>query len=141
VHAGAGISKKSKQGRKANLSAKAKRRQESAMDRAEAVMDKKEIKVAKSKDRARTIQGRSKAWEDLNRKMLAKKEMEAALALEQELEQQDWIDEDEESVDEKIEAILKIEVAEIKISDGPKVPDLSNPIKINSKPMQEEEEL
>jgi hypothetical protein len=54
-------------------------------------MDKKEKKIEKSRRKARTGQDRSKAWDDLNRKMVAKKAQEAALALEME----NWIDEDE----------------------------------------------
>ncbi|TVY17408.1 hypothetical protein LARI1_G004216 [Lachnellula arida] len=92
VHQGAGISKKSKNGRKSVLSSKARKRQEKGLDRAEAFMDKKELKVEKSKDRARTVQERSKAWEDLNKKILAKKEAER---LEKEKENEDWVDEDE----------------------------------------------
>jgi hypothetical protein len=94
IHQGAGISKKSKNGRKAVLSAKAKRRQEKGMDRAEAVMDKKEKKVEKSKGKARTVQERAKAWDELNKKTLAKKAREEALALEK-LEKENWVDEDE----------------------------------------------
>jgi Alb1 len=75
------------------LSAKAKRRQEKGMDRAEAVMDKKEKKVEKSKGKARTVQERAKAWDELNKKMLAKKAREEALALEREKE--NWVDEDD----------------------------------------------
>lgn len=93
IHQGAGISKKSKNGRKAVLSAKAKRRQEKGMDRAEAVMDKKKKKVEKSKGKARTVQERAKAWDELNKKMLAKKAKEEALALEKEKE--NWVDEDD----------------------------------------------
>ncbi len=93
IHQGAGILKKSKNGRKAVLSAKAKRRQEKGMDRAEAVMDKKEKKVEKSKGKARTVQERAKAWDELNKKMLAKKAREEVLALEKEKE--NWVDEDE----------------------------------------------
>ncbi|TVY92390.1 hypothetical protein LAWI1_G003182 [Lachnellula willkommii] len=92
VHQGAGISKKSKNGRKSVLSSKARKRQEKGLDRAEAFMDKKELKVEKSKDRARTVQERSKAWEDLNKKILAKKEAER---LEKEKENEDWVDEAE----------------------------------------------
>lgn len=96
IHQGAGVTKKSKHGRKTVLSAKAKRRQEGAMDKAEAVMDKKFTRVEKSKDRARTIQSRSKAWEDQNRKMLAQKELDAATALEQE----NWESDDDENEQE-----------------------------------------
>jgi len=53
-------------------------------------MDKKEKKVEKSKGRARTVQERSKGWDDLNKKMLAKKAEEEAARLEKE----GWEDED-----------------------------------------------
>jgi hypothetical protein len=86
VHQGAGVSKKSKNGRKSVLSAKARRRQERGLDRAEAVMDKKEKKVEKSKGRAKTVQERSKTWDELNKRMLAKKEREEAL------EKENWVD-------------------------------------------------
>ncbi|KAH6724322.1 Alb1-domain-containing protein [Leptodontidium sp. MPI-SDFR-AT-0119] len=108
IHQGAGISKKSKNGRKSVLSAKAKRRQEKGLDRAEAVIDKKEIKIEKSKDRARTVQERAKNWEELNKKMLAKKEREEALALEKEKENADWQDAEEmEDVDQEDAPIIK----------------------------------
>lgn len=71
VHQSAGVTKKAKNGRKSVLSAKAKRRQERGMDRAEMVMDRTETKVKKSKGRARTVQERSKAWEELNKTVLA----------------------------------------------------------------------
>ncbi|KAF8866922.1 hypothetical protein BDZ45DRAFT_667591 [Acephala macrosclerotiorum] len=90
IHQGAGVTKK-KNGRKTVLSAKAKRRQEKGMDRAEAVMDKTEKKVQKSKGKARTVQERAKNWEELNKKMLAQKAREEALALEKE----NWVDEEE----------------------------------------------
>lgn len=90
VHQGAGVSKKSRNGRKSVLSAKAKRRQEKGLDRAEAVMDKKEKKVEKSKGKARTVQERAKAWDDLNKKTLAKKARQEAL------EKENWVDEQED---------------------------------------------
>ncbi|KFY83954.1 hypothetical protein V500_09752 [Pseudogymnoascus sp. VKM F-4518 (FW-2643)] len=99
IHHGAGITKKSKHGRKAVLSARAKRRQEISMDRAEAAMDKKSTKIEKSKDRARTIQSRSKTWDEQNRRMLARKELEAAIAVERE-QGGDWVD---ESGDDEVE--------------------------------------
>lgn len=99
IHHGAGITKKSKHGRKAVLSAKAKRRQEISMDRAEAAMDKKSTKIEKSKDRARIVQSRSKTWEEQNRRMLARKDMEAAIALER-AQGGEWID---ESGDDEVE--------------------------------------
>lgn len=96
VHSGAGVSKKSKNSRKSVLSAKAKRRQEKGMDRAEAVMDKKEKKVEKSKGKARNVQERAKAWEELNKKILAKKAAEEAL------EKENLVDDEEMEVEEDI---------------------------------------
>jgi hypothetical protein len=99
IHQNAGISKKSKNGRKSVLSAKAKRRQDKGLDRAEAVMDKKEKKIEKSKGRARTVQERAKAWDDLNKKIAARKAREEALEKENEAEEED----DEEAMDEDAE--------------------------------------
>lgn len=67
------------------------------MDRAEAVMDKKEKKVEKSKGRARTVQERAKAWEDLNKKILAKK------AAEEVLEKENRVEDDEMEEDAEVE--------------------------------------
>ncbi|ORY71935.1 Alb1-domain-containing protein [Pseudomassariella vexata] len=64
IHSGAGVSKKQKRGR--NLSTKAKKRAEKGMDKAAAVMDRTENKIAKSKGRARSIQTRAKTWDDIN---------------------------------------------------------------------------
>jgi hypothetical protein len=107
VHQGAGVSKKSKNGRKSVLSAKARKRQEKGLDRAEAFMDKKEKKVENSKGRARTVQERSKAWDDLNKKMLAKREREEA----ERLEKENWVDEDE-MVDKVEEGVAKEEMVD-----------------------------
>lgn len=64
---GAGVDKKkARSGRKAVLSSRARRRHEKGMDRAEAVMDRTLSKIEKSKGQARTVQGRRKAWEDIN---------------------------------------------------------------------------
>lgn len=43
------------------------------MDMAEAVMDKIEKKVEKSKGKARKVQERAKAWEELNKSVLTAK--------------------------------------------------------------------
>jgi hypothetical protein len=93
------VVKKSKNGRKAVLSAKARRRQEKGFDRAEAFIDKKEKKVEKSKGRARTVQERSKAWEDLNKKMLAQRAKEEA----ERIEKENWVDVPESEVMEDVE--------------------------------------
>ncbi|RTE69881.1 hypothetical protein BHE90_015725 [Fusarium euwallaceae] len=61
----AGVSKKSK--RKTAMSAKARRRHEKGLEMAEAVIERTRSKVEKSKGRGRSIQLRSKAWEEINR--------------------------------------------------------------------------
>jgi hypothetical protein len=130
IHQGAGISKKSKNGRKTMLSAKAKRRQEKGMDRAEAVMDKKEKKVEKSKGKARTVQERAKAWDELNKRILAKKAREEAFAFEKE----NWVDEGEGDGMQDIE-VEDVPAAETTVPDA--VPE-SIPL---PEPAEDEDEI
>ncbi len=70
VHQGSGVVKASKNGRKAQLSARARRKQVKGLDRAEAVMDKTALRLEQSKMKALKIQERRKRWEDLNKKMI-----------------------------------------------------------------------
>ncbi|KAI1823160.1 Alb1-domain-containing protein [Xylaria intraflava] len=65
IHHGAGVSKKQKSGRA--LSSKARKRQEKAQDRAVAILERTEKKLGRSKDQSKTIQRRSRVWEDINR--------------------------------------------------------------------------
>lgn len=65
IHQGAGVSKKQKRGRV--QSSRAKKRQESAQDKAIAVIERTENKVEKSKDSSRNIQRRRKEWGDINK--------------------------------------------------------------------------
>ena len=69
IHHGAGVSKKSKRAR--NQSSKARKRAEEAQDRALAIAERTEHKVAKSKGSARNIQGRRKTWDEINRQIPA----------------------------------------------------------------------
>ncbi|KAK0651944.1 Alb1-domain-containing protein [Cercophora newfieldiana] len=64
VHHSAGVSKKK---RKVVMSSKARKRHEKSMDRAEAVMDRTETKVQKSKGHFKVIQTRNRAWDEINR--------------------------------------------------------------------------
>ncbi|KAK4104694.1 hypothetical protein N658DRAFT_419468 [Parathielavia hyrcaniae] len=68
-HAG-GVAKKTKSGRKAVLSSKARKRQERNLDRAEAVMDRTALKVQKSKSHAKVIHSRKKTWDEVNKEAL-----------------------------------------------------------------------
>ncbi|KAF4470673.1 hypothetical protein FALBO_2416 [Fusarium albosuccineum] len=63
----AGVTKKSKRGRKDNMSAKAKRRHEKGLEMAEAVSERTKSKVEKSIGRGKNVQQRSKAWDDINK--------------------------------------------------------------------------
>ncbi|KAL2256412.1 hypothetical protein VTK26DRAFT_1720 [Humicola hyalothermophila] len=65
-----GVTKKAKTGRKAVLSSKARRRQEKAMDRAEAIMDRTAVKVQKSKTSAKVIHSRKRTWDEINREVI-----------------------------------------------------------------------
>jgi hypothetical protein len=102
------------------LSAKAKRRQGKGLDRAEAVMDKTEIKVQKSMGRARAVQERRRAWEELNRNLPLKKEMKAEIEV---LENEShWIDERGGKDDGRdhvvIDEVEELQVAGINLSEG-----------------------
>lgn len=48
-------------------------------------MDKIEKKIEKSRWKAKAIQERSRAWDELNRRLVAKKTRGAAMALEEEI--------------------------------------------------------
>jgi hypothetical protein len=119
VHQGAGVSKKSKHGRKSVLSARAKRRQERGLDRAEAVMDKKEMKVEKSRGRARNVQQRAKAWEELNKLAVAQKELGDAPA-------EDWVDDEPDALDD------------VEVGDAPALEAQSVPL---PEPAEDEDEV
>lgn len=132
---GAGVTKKSKNGRKAVLSAKARRRHEKGLDRAEAVMDKKETKIVKSKDRARTVQERAKAWEEQNKKILERKAKEEA----ERLEKENWEDE-EEQMDEDDEIVVG-EDSEVLVEGDTEILDAEPTPQSVPLPVDDEEEL
>ncbi|KAF3063671.1 hypothetical protein GL218_02297 [Daldinia childiae] len=69
IHQGAGVSKKTTKSK--NMSSKARRRYEKGQDRAANIMERTERKIAKSKGKARTIQTRSKAWDEINNQIPA----------------------------------------------------------------------
>ncbi|KAL1835860.1 hypothetical protein VTJ49DRAFT_5968 [Mycothermus thermophilus] len=74
AHHTAGVTKKTKSGRKAVLSSRARRRQLKNMDRAEAIMDRTAVKVQKSIGRAKVIGARKKGWDDINREAFERAE-------------------------------------------------------------------
>lgn len=64
IHSGAGVAKKQKKNRA--MSSRARKRYEKAQDRAAAVMERTEKKVALSKDQSKAIQHRRKVWDEIN---------------------------------------------------------------------------
>ncbi|OTA87643.1 hypothetical protein M434DRAFT_399381 [Hypoxylon sp. CO27-5] len=76
IHQGAGVTKKTKKSR--NMSSKARRRHEKGQDRAAAIMERTEQKVAKSKGQARTIQTRRKTWDEVNNQIPSNKKTSRA---------------------------------------------------------------
>lgn len=66
LHQNAGVTKKSKRGRKAVLSTRARKRHERGLERAEEIVDRTAVKVQKSKRSASNIAERKKAWDDVN---------------------------------------------------------------------------
>ena len=61
---GAGVTKKTK--RKAVTSARARRKHDKGVDRAEAVSERTSTKVERSVRQAKAIKGRRKTWEEVN---------------------------------------------------------------------------
>lgn len=108
IHQGAGVTKKTKRGR--NLSSRARRRAEKGQDKAVAVMERKEKKIAKSKGSSRNIQYRRKAWEEINK----------TLPLDKQIAEPDYDDSEEEvsefddDMDEVVEASAEaVEAAKV----------------------------
>ncbi|OTB05873.1 hypothetical protein M426DRAFT_319561 [Hypoxylon sp. CI-4A] len=87
IHQGAGVSKKERKSR--NLSSKAKKRQERGQDRAAAIMERTQQKVAKSKGQARTIQSRSKTWDEVNNQIPTTEEKKPQEAVKSEDDQEE----------------------------------------------------
>jgi hypothetical protein len=66
---GGGITKKTKHGRKAVLSSKARKRKDKAMDKAEAVLDRTVNKIQRRKGQSKVIKSRSQAWDEINKRL------------------------------------------------------------------------
>ncbi|KAK7708649.1 hypothetical protein SLS64_006752 [Diaporthe eres] len=66
LHQNAGVTKKSKRGRKAVMSTRARKRHERGLERASEIVDRTSNKVLKSKKAAANIAGRKKGWDDIN---------------------------------------------------------------------------
>lgn len=66
LYQNAGVTKRNKHGRKAVMSSRARRRHEKGLMRAEGVVDRTAVKVAKSKKAESNIAGRKKTWDEIN---------------------------------------------------------------------------
>lgn len=60
------MTKKTKRGRKAVLSTRARKRHERGLERAEEIVDRTSNKVLKSKKSAANIAGRRRGWDEIN---------------------------------------------------------------------------
>lgn len=66
LHQNAGVTKKSKRGRKSVLSTRARARHERGLEKAEAIVDRTATKVQKSKYSASKVETRKKTWDEIN---------------------------------------------------------------------------
>ncbi|KAG6306105.1 hypothetical protein E4U45_007741 [Claviceps purpurea] len=69
VHRSAGVTKKTRPARKARLSSKMRKRHEKGLEMAAAVTERTGKKLEKSIGRARVVVERSRAWEEVNRRV------------------------------------------------------------------------
>ncbi|KAG5913898.1 hypothetical protein E4U53_004750, partial [Claviceps sorghi] len=69
VHRSAGVSKKTRTARKTRLTSKMRRRHEKGLEMAAAVTERTGKKLERSIGRARVVVERSRAWEEVNRKV------------------------------------------------------------------------
>ncbi|KAI2641905.1 Alb1-domain-containing protein [Hypomontagnella submonticulosa] len=113
IHQGAGVSKKTRKGR--NQSFKAKRRHERGQDRAAAIMERTERKIAKSKGQARTTQTRAKSWDEINNQIPATKK-------------QSQPEEDDEDDQEPSE--LDDEMGDMPVDDSAKAPGATGDVPV-----------
>ncbi|ESZ96540.1 hypothetical protein SBOR_3042 [Sclerotinia borealis F-4128] len=126
-HQGAGISKKTG-GRKAQLSTKAKKRQQQGLERGEAVMDRTSTKIEKSKYRGRNVQDRAKTWEALNKK--AQEALQATMDKENEVSEEEDMEEDQSQGEVEMDDT----------SGAPVVPDAAQSIPLPA-PVEDEDEI
>jgi len=91
----AGITKKNKKG---NMTRAQRLRHEKGLERAAAVLDKREVKVGKSLGKETVIKERSKQWEDVNEDGKRKKKKEKAVAEDDEeaaKKEREWVSDEE----------------------------------------------
>lgn len=66
IHQNAGVSKKTKRGRKSVLSTRARARHDKGLEKAEAIVDRTATKIRKSKQSAALVETRKKGWDEIN---------------------------------------------------------------------------
>lgn len=110
VHQNAGVTKKSRNGRKTQMSAKARRRHEKGLQMAEAIAERTGKKVEKSKGRGRSVQERAKGWEEINKQAEIEEESDDE-------EQQPEADEKDDGLDEDMAAEEETAAPAVKPAD------------------------
>ncbi|KAI0129368.1 Alb1-domain-containing protein [Hypoxylon sp. NC0597] len=103
IHQGAGVTKKTKKSK--NMSSKARRRHEKGQDRAAAIIERTEQKIAKSKGQARTIQTRRKTWDEVNNQIPATKKTSRAESIDEDDQEESELD--EEMNDAQVEKVTE----------------------------------
>ncbi|POS80009.1 hypothetical protein DHEL01_v201582 [Diaporthe helianthi] len=103
LHQGAGVTKKTKRGRKAVLSTRARRRHERGLERAEEIVDRTSNKVLRSKKAAANLAGRKKGWDDVNAQVSAEAVGVGAASLNKFAGLADGGDDDEEADVEELD--------------------------------------
>jgi hypothetical protein len=116
IHHGAGVSKKIKRGR--NQSSRAKKRAEKNQDKAAAIMERTETKVARSKGQARNIQARAKAWDEVN-STIEKTSSNTFAGLEQAEDGDGDVDEDVSEFDDEMDEAGAANAAVVEASKVP----------------------
>lgn len=89
------------------MSFKARKRFEKGQDRAAAIVERTEKKVAKSKGQARTMLSRRKAWDDINSQIPANKKKPQDEADEEEEDEVSELDEDMGDTQAQVEKVEK----------------------------------
>ncbi|MCJ1360840.1 MAG: hypothetical protein MMC33_010849 [Icmadophila ericetorum] len=129
---GNGITKKKAKGK--NLTRQQRLRQEKGLERAEAVMDKKEKKVERSLNKGKKAKERNAAWDELNGKIQNKSEKKEKKVAKDE----GWEDDDEEDkMEVEVEGVMPTGTDAV----ASKLELLSTGATSSTKPPEEEEEI
>jgi hypothetical protein len=121
------VTKKSKQGRKAILSTRARKRLEKSMDRAEAVMERTAKKLQRSKGQVKNSNMKRRPWDEVNKQVSVKQNHLAGARDREEREKEGLAWETDEEMDGADESTLSAPAPGLLPLDAAHVP-LPNPL-------------